>query len=148
MGIKYEVVNPSDQVTFIAPDVISAAIALSLVGNGQYSATALDPNDRALDIPFFMFGGLQSWLEENGEELNGITNRHLDNTATALESFCTGTLMDRELYELSLASITDEEKRAKFIMKWDDKKRSSMNDITNRANQIAAKLRMGGKEAC
>jgi hypothetical protein len=57
-----------------------------------------------------------------------------------LRSVCYGTAAERRLYEDAVASITDDEKRAEFVAKWNDEKRTSMNNIMERAHKIADQL--------
>ena len=41
------------------------------------------------------------------------------------------------MYEMALSYIEDSDKRAAFIAAWDDRRRTSLNDITSRAHQLA-----------
>ena len=86
----YELINPSDEITFEAPTYEAAVCATLMVGKGMYSANHID---------------------EHG---------------------------DRKLFESALDKIDDPVKRKEFLAEWDDRKRSSMSQITNCAYAIAA----------
>jgi hypothetical protein len=62
---------------------------------------------------------------------------HKPELIACLRTFCTGSWKDRKLFDSAVAAIDDPEKRAAFIADWDDKKRSSLTEITNRAHRIA-----------
>lgn len=143
--ILYDLTNPSDPVTFQARSVEAAAGAIALLSHGQLAARPIDANGNELDapdqeVPFFMFGGFDEWLQKRGLTPETLVERHRKDIAAALLSFCTGTQTERALYDSALAAITDDDARAKFIATWDDKKRSSLNEITNIAHRLGAQL--------
>jgi hypothetical protein len=154
----YEVINPSDAVTFRAASLPAAFLAVMLVGGGKYAGEPLDEKGRRitgeaadeLAVPIFLFGGAQAWAHKHWPELvppgstddwgSALIAAHRADLLEALRSFCTGSWADRALFESALAKIDDPAKRAAFVAEWDDKRRSSLNAITNRANAIADRL--------
>ena len=144
--IEYDLTNPSDPVTFRAATVEAAVGAVALLTHGQCAAKAIGPDgdeltDSDLDVPFFMFGGLEEWLAKRDLTPETLFQKHRTDIAAALASFCTGTKEERILYDAAVAAITDPDKRRAFIADWDDRKRSSMNEITNSAHTLAEALR-------
>ena len=51
----YELINPSDPVTFEAPDLKVAALVTIILGQGQYGAQPVD--DSAEGVPIMLFFG-------------------------------------------------------------------------------------------
>lgn len=116
----YNLINPSDPYTFEADDLELAAVAVVLLGDGQYLA---DPVGGGESVPAFLFGGHDEWFkmkfgESCEETANKVINERTDSIARALES-------------VALTS----------------KERSSMNDIGGRAHALARQIRDSyGKE--
>jgi hypothetical protein len=136
----YEIINPSDCCGFYADSYMAATLATVVLGNGQYGAK---PDDAAAkEVPLFLFGGFDEWwnAEFPDEPLEGVLERNKEAVGLVLRSVCYGTAAERRLYEDAVASITDDEKRAEFVAKWNDEKRTSMNNIMERAHKIADQL--------
>jgi len=114
--VLFEIINPSDPYTMDAPDLEIAAIAVSVLGRGQYSLEGRG-NAAGQDVPFFMFGGHDEWFTKNfgrtfEASVEHVLNQRADELATALES-----------------------------VKLERGERSSMNDIGGRAKSAANSLR-------
>lgn len=136
----YEIINPSDPCTFLAPDVITAFLVVALLGEGRYAA---EPQEEGVEkVPLFLFGGSQEWWEKHGdgEPMEGMIDRHLATLVPALRSVCVGRVSERRLFDMALESIDDAAKKAAFVARWNDEKRSSMNDIMGRAHHYAERL--------
>lgn len=90
--MKFDLINPSDPYTLDADDLEIAAVAVCLIGDGQYPATALgDDAGKDNDVPAFLFGGPDEWLEARfGANFVATAERCLntrtDAVARALES--------------------------------------------------------------
>ena len=136
----YELINPSDQTHFEAPNLLVAALVTFLLGQGQYGAKPED--DEAAEVPIFLFGGADEWWSEHfpDEQMEGAADRHREVLVRSLRSVCYGDLRERRLYDDALAAITDEQKRAEFIESWNDKHRSSLNNIMGRAHKFAERF--------
>lgn len=145
----YEVVNPSDPVTIEANDSILAAVAVILLSNGDYGL--YDEDDRTV-IPIFRLSGperLIKWLHENNIDSNKIDEfyaKNGDELATILESVVYGQRSDRAGI-LALTEKMSAKDRLDALSKWNESKRSSMNDIGEQAHQLAKALRKKAKEA-
>lgn len=129
----YEVINPSDAVTFEAPSDRIAQLATLLLGEGAYG---LEREDGARDVlPIFLFGGADQWLSEHFPEGYGeaVDADGLE-IAKALRSLGYCKVRDRKAM---IAAIGTD---AAALARWNDVKRSSLNNIGKRAQQIAEAL--------
>lgn len=150
--ICYDIINPSDACTFLAPDRDIALATLALLGEGDYGGRPLTRDgervteeDRAkLEVPIFLFtGSYEAWWTANGwseEPIEKILTARKPEVSEALRSCAYGDLEDRRTYESACAAITDPERLAKFKADWEDRRRSSMNRIVNRAWLLADRL--------
>ena len=137
----YELINPSDPVTFEAPDLKVAALVTIILGQGQYGAQPVDDSAEGVPIMLFFGGAAEWWTERWPEEpMDGAGDRDATRLAAALRTVCYGGKEDRQLYDSALRAIDDPEKRAAFVAEWNDRKRSSMNNIMGRAHSLAASL--------
>lgn len=123
----YEVVNPSDAITFRATLVEAACIA-----------------DRLRPAWYFVKDA------ETGEEpkVEGIENEYdaiwksgekLASYAEAYRSFLVGSRSERELYEEAVSRMNDGDAKA-YRAIWHDKRCTSMNDICGRVWEQAEKI--------
>ena len=143
----YELINPSDKITFEAPNYESALLATLMVGKGAYGADPIDDSGDVIegeeDVPIFFLGGLDEFVAERNISLKDIKAQYHDDIVLTLKSFCTGSMNERTLFDAALKAITDDDARKEFIANWDDKQRSSMNQITNRAHALASSMEDG-----
>ena len=116
--IRYNLINPSDPYTFEAPDLITAAVSVCLLGNGKYPADALGADaNLSNNIPCFLFGGHDEWFQARfGATFEATTERMLKERPGDLVG-C--------LKSVKLGSA----------------KRSSMNNIGGRAREMAQAIR-------
>ena len=144
--ICFNVVNPSDATTFLAPDRDIALAAIMLVSNGKYAAEPLardlrvklsEEEERAAQVPLFLFAATyECWWREQGfaaDPVEGIVTRRRAEVAAALRSFAYGDLQDRRTYESALKAITCPVLRQQFQSEWENDRCSSMNRIVQRA---------------
>lgn len=136
----YEIINPSDKCFFEAPDLKTAFIVTTLLGGGQYAAKP--ESEDADEVPLFLFGGAQEWWDERfpGEDVSMSAKDNAGTVIPALRSVCYGDLRERKLYDSALKAIDDPEKRDAFIEEWNDRHRSSLNNIMGRAHAVANSL--------
>ena len=138
----YELINPSDKITFRARDFESAVGATLALGRGRYGAKRIGDDgwgteDESMDVPLFLFGGAAEWLAKKGLDLDKIIDGNRDGVVAALRDFAIGDMKDRKLYESALEKITDDAKRREFIAEWDDERRTSLSEIVNQAHILA-----------
>jgi len=152
--ICYDIVNPSDACTFLAPDAQIAVAVLAFLGEGSYAGTAVARNGErisetdanSLKVPLFLSitrPTYVEWWRENGWTECPIAAAMRDRKAeviAALRSCAYGDLEDRATYDAACAAITDPDKLAEFKRGHEDRRRSSMNAIVKRAWAWADKL--------
>ena len=141
----YNLINPSDPVTFKAPSLEAAVGAVMYVSGGQYGADAYGDDDQHLEaysVPIFMTHrkDMKKWLDGRGESFDSFLERYKDDIVATLNSFVTCSLRERRMYDMAIKAITQEDKRKVFESEWDDKARSSLNQISNYARSAAAQL--------
>jgi hypothetical protein len=130
----YEISNPSDPVTFEADEDWVAALAVAILGSGRMGCTSSDGRQV---LPIFLFGGGDTWLEDNYEGLLGKARSAEGRlaVAAALESTAVCSLSARS----ALRAAVGEDREA--LERWNEAKRSSMNNICGRARDLARWLR-------
>lgn len=145
----YEIVNPSDAVTIEAQDSVLASIAIIVLGNGQYG---LYDEDGRTVLGIFALSSpekLIEWLRDNGVEdtkMDEFYAKNGEEIAAILESVVYGDIKDRKSITALTESMTKAD-RLKAIAKYNDSKRSSMNDIGSAAFELAKGFRKKAQEA-
>lgn len=145
----YELINPSDSITFEAETFELAALATFLVGNGAYGATPITDDENAKKVPVLLLGmGVDEWIKQEFDcTIEEFFERTMEEVSTVLLSFATVSVRERQIYELALSKITDEEKRIEFLAEWDDKRRSSIAQITNRAHELGRNIKVNPRKS-
>ena len=128
----YEVINPSDPVTLEADDVEVAQVACLLLGKGAY---ALHDEDSEEVMPLFLLGGLDEWAEQHEFDMGRIRQDKLLAVIACLESAACCEIRDRQAI---LAAVGDDHEA---LARYNDTKRSSLNDICGWAFKLAAGLK-------
>lgn len=145
----YEIINPSDAMTLEADDSLLASVSIIILSQGDYGL--IDEDDRTV-LPIFRFSDpekLIKWLHGNNVDSNKIEEfyaKNGDEMATILESVVYGKIDDRK----GIVALTEKmsaSDRVEALAKWNESKRSSMNDIGERAHELAKVLRRKAKEA-
>lgn len=129
----FELINPSDQYTFYAPNIEVAAVAAIQLST-SFGAKEIGGDERTP----VMFGW-QEWLDDRGITAEW-TSDHREEIAAALESFLIGSPSHRADVESMLAELP-EEKREAWRAKRQDRHRSSLNQIGEAAYKYAAAIR-------
>lgn len=134
----YELINPSDAITFEAPDLKIAGLVTILLGEGAYAANPED--DTQEGVPLMIFDGPEEWWNAHFSEepWQDSAKTFAAQLVPALRSVCCASFSQRRLFDIALESIDDPEKRQGFIDKWNDMNCTSMNNIVGRAQEFAA----------
>lgn len=129
----YEVINPSDPVTFEAPDDVTAAAAVLILGRGAY---ACESEDGRSVLPILLFGG-DAWLEGEGAPVLALAKSEeaRGRIADALDTMAVVRLSDRA----ALVAAVGPDPAA--LARWSEAKRSSLNNIVGSARRLATSLR-------
>lgn len=133
----FEIINPSDPLTMRAPDLLTAGVAVALLGNGKIGAHNIEDDEQRTPILF----GWDNWFTEQGAP--DVSEWIADNkqaVADALRSVALGSAKDRADYDAALAAITDEQKRIEYVKARNDRRRSSMNDLEGYAHELADRI--------
>lgn len=124
----YELVNPSDVVTFYATDDKTAFSCVLLLSNGSYGCVREDgtrlptllllkenPKQTILD---FMEEDPQKWVDQHEKEIG-----------ECFSTFQYVSLEGRKDYDEKINALFTEEDKVLFKNKWEDDHRSSMTKI-------------------
>jgi hypothetical protein len=138
----YEVINPSDKITFRASNIKMAILCGLVIGQGNYG---IRNTDSKTILPILAFGTQEmfdSFVNKVFEE-EGIMDFALNNRSDfkdALNSWQCVSIKKRPSYEKSLMALPSEE-RIGFRMNFKEKSMTSMTDICGGAWNHAEKLR-------
>jgi len=136
----YDILNPSDPMSFRAPDLQIAALSMFLLSNGKFGADCREGGGE--DVPVFLFGGAQAWWDEKFDtSIDDTIIRRAGEVADALDSIIYGDWGSRPRFEQQLEKIGDAQARRDFIDTWNDEHRSSLNNVVEVASGIAEQLR-------
>lgn len=135
----YEIINPSDAMTIEADDPKVAQAAILLLGEGKIGLTSETGEDV---LPLLFFGGGDKWIEENFREpkLGEFIKQNREAIAKCLESVVYGSLSNRKAI-MAAVSVVGPEKLREALAKYNDEKRTSLNDFSAYAHELADRLR-------
>lgn len=137
----FDVINPSDPITLEHEDPLIAAMAVLWIGRGRMGL--VDEQGESV-LPVFLFGGAEAWLEEHGiEDVGTYLRANRGELAAALESAVLCSPRDRAAV---LAALGPEAMPA-ALARWNEAKRSSLNDICGAMHEMAASIRPHPGEA-
>lgn len=141
MTITYDLINPTADCTFEAPDLQIAALAVLILSNGFYGATPVAPEMSHERVPIFLTGGALAWWNETFPETmqDVIDARHLE-LITALESVTERIEMEKGVYVTYLPEATAE---CDFpvVETYSDVERMEPGDIAYLSRQYAKSVR-------
>lgn len=145
----YDLINPSDPVTFVAEDDATAYAVALYLGRGKTPCTREDRVDLDTMLMFASEDKIKESVKRNlgTETVNEWIDANRIKFATALESFAYGSINKRKEYDDAIAAITDPEKLKEFTAKHEDRNRTSMNKWVDYAWKLAATVRKLEAEA-
>ena len=130
-----EIVNPSDAYTLRTDNFVNGAVAVAILGNGQYGLQG--ENGERSPVLF----GWDGWFKENHiDDLSQYVREHANEIADILDTVLIGHEYDRREVESALAKMSAEDGR-QWLEQRHDCRRSSMNDIGGYAAKLAKSLR-------
>lgn len=133
----FELINSSDAYTFRAESIEIAGLSACMLSSG-FGARQIDNGDEEGEATPILFGW-DEWLKERGIDEAWI-DAHRSEIADCYDSFLIGDAALREDIEAMLAELP-EEKREAWRASRQDRHRSSMNAIGERAYELAQTLR-------
>lgn len=133
----YEIINPSDPITIEADDVLVAKAATLVLGEGAYGLT--DEHGTHI-LGIYLFGATDEAMISEGfygglEGIGTFVRSHVEAVAACLESAMVCSIRNRVAIR---AAVGDD---AGASVRFNEARRSSLNDIAGRARKIAALLR-------
>lgn len=134
----FKLINPSDDYTLRADSIEIAGAAVAYLSQ-SYGVENLDTGETSP----VMFGW-NKWFRERGISADWF-RVHLTELADCLDSFLIGNAVDRELIEEVLERLPESE-RKDFIMKRQERRRTSMSQIGEAAYNLASHLRAHAAE--
>lgn len=139
----YEIINPSDKATFEAPDDNVAAAAALLLGDGFYGCEREDGESLHTLV---VFGGeaaikhcLGLYFPPDGN-INAFMDARGGEVAAALDTLMYCGAGERKALEAAFDGLGAAD-RIERLRKYNDERRSSLNDIGRHARQLAENLR-------
>ncbi len=127
----YDIVNPSDDVTFFADDLEVAYMVCLLLGEGRYGLNDEDGNEV---MPLLLFGTFEEWQKKNHFSFDTIYANKLDKVITALRTMMCCRVRERQAV---IAAVGDD---LEALARYNDEKRSSLNNICDYAFVVANRL--------
>lgn len=139
----FSITNPSDHYTMDAESHLVAAVAVALLGGGQYGLRQCDGLGE-LVVPPFPCGGHEGYYmrcfgRTFADAVNFVDAHHLEELVAALGSVLVGDLDARREAMLSMRALPEAERSA-WLLEFHDRRRSSANDIGRAAWQMSNML--------
>lgn len=131
-----ELINPSDAITFEMDDVKVAGVAILILGRGAYGLSDADGDI----VPIMLFGSSEAWLKKEGINLEKFIHENCLPMAKFLETVCYGSIDQREAVDVACSRMTPR-KSEEHRRWWNDKRRSSLNDVGKGALALAKRFR-------
>ena len=144
----WELLNPSDPITFEGDDFEAVAHAVMLLGQGRYPARELRAKEPR-EVPLFLFESPDAWFVETFEKtLEQSMEGQEDFLAVAdvLDSVQVCKETDRFEYQAKWNTGLIQSERDRIRKEWCDEHRSSMNNLCDQAWHIAREIRKGMDE--
>ena len=128
----YELINPSDLYTLVAPDFKIAVIVALNLGSGNYGLK--DENGEQVMPIMLDDKSATEWTEGTfGCTLTDLFEGvDWEAVAACLRSVAIVPIKYRDIYDRALAAMPEDERTA-YAARWHDQRRTSMNDIGKRA---------------
>lgn len=140
MMTLYQLINPSDCVTFYAADQRVAIMAELLVTRGKGAVQPAHEGGESVGF-FFMLPDMEEAIQKAiGQGMSAFLDDHAEEVIEALKSFSVASPAERDIYDDAVRAITDPEQLAAFKERHDDRQRTSINQICQAAWQMAAIL--------
>lgn len=145
MAELYEVINPSDAVTFRAASDAVAFYCVVVLGRGKAGCRRRDGQDLPTLMLFMPPDQVEQHLCANlgGLSPSDFLAQNREEIAAAFESFAYGRFSERDTYDAAIEAITDPEKLRAFKAKHEDRQRTSMNQWVQAAWNVAKAVRRG-----
>lgn len=122
----YELVTPSDPITFLASGDKVALVCALLLGNGKAGCTRED-GIKIESLWIFHPDPMPEIEKILGEPMDIFIDSNRQSLSDCFKSFAYGDFKDRKQYDAAIAAITDPEKLIEFKKTHEDVHRTSMS---------------------
>ena len=143
VSMLFNITNPSDPYTMVAPDLETAALSVLLIGQGQYGLAELT-GDKSGNMPIFLNSGHDEWFTKQfGHNFSTSLDAACDTPARraelvkALASVRIGDAAQRRAFDLAAADCETIEAYKEVLEVLHDFRRTSENDIGRHAWKLA-----------
>ena len=123
----YELITPSDPITFKADDDKIAFACAVILGNGKAGCTNTNTGDSIPTMLMFAKDPEKDIAEFIGGDMSEFIKTNNKKVSECFKSFAYGSASDRRTYDDACEAITDTEKLKEFKAKHEDKNRSSLS---------------------
>jgi hypothetical protein len=131
----YELITPSDPITFKANDNKIAFFCAVLLGNGKAGCDNKTTDESLPTMIMFSQNPDKDIADYIGCDLTKYVKANKLSIAKCFKSFAYGSVSDRETYDNACEAITNAKKLKEFKAKHEDKNRSSMSQWVKSAWQ-------------
>ncbi len=151
--VIWELVNLSDEITLVSEEFDTAVGATMLLGNFSFGLKECGGQKREMPVLRFYKGdAIADWLREIFPEKQFrrlAYNEVVDEFLTSLDLLKMAEVLrtvqvcspeEREAYHEALKAIDNADKKIQYMNWWKERRRGSLNDITNAAWNIADRL--------
>jgi hypothetical protein len=140
----YELVNPTDRITFRTDVPQVAALLTLLIGRGMFAADPINEDGTSREgfgVPI-LINDIEKWWDQNFDEpLEGAGDRRLPELRDGFRSVCVGPVALRPGFDTSMALLTDDkEARDAFVLSWENQYGTSMARIMSRSQAAADRI--------
>lgn len=135
--MTYELITPSDPITFKAESDQVAFFCALVLGGGKAGMSREDGAKCENPLVFLSsdpMPGIEAFL---GGELSEFSERNTPEIIACFRSFAYGNFSDRAQYDEAVEAITDPENLKAFKAKHEDRNRSSMSQWVGMAWKMA-----------
>lgn len=130
-----EIINPSDPYTLECSDFLIAAVAVAVLGRGQWGLDG--PDDQSTPVLF----GWDDWFAKQGvDDLNEYLTANSLAVAAVLDSVRIGSTSTRRAERIAVEYMTPQDAK-KYRDRIHDDQRTSMNNIGAAAWSLAERMR-------
>ena len=129
----YELINPSDLITFESDDPIIAKVCGLVVGQGLYGVEKItNKESEELMLPYMTFPDDKQQIELLGKTLNDVIAKRKDEVIACFKTFAVCPVNMRKHYKEHTKNYTD----TVLMSEWDEEHKSSSANICMFAHSI------------
>lgn len=121
----YNLINPSDAITFKSDSDKIAFVCALILGSGKFGMERADNKEVQSPLLFLSEDSDAIISEYLQSDLKEFCKQNKLEISNCFESFCYGSIRDRQTYDDAIEAIDDFDKLQKFKLKHEDTNRTS-----------------------